>query len=310
MLSFEFKEILKNSIKKVISVSPFLHAIYGSYALKSQHKVLFEKVSGSNVTKSFLSRGKVVEEIRQRKEKKKSQVCHVIGSGWSLNESLRQIASQDFVIGFNYAAISDIDFDAYFFEFGGQKVKEISKNHLALARDRLIDKTNLMYFKNIWEVKNDTDFISSNWMGLARPVMDHLYVMLDKRHLRQTITDCLEDQSEYIPQICSTVVTAVVLAHQAGFERIVIHGLDFGGQYFYECMEADIDPKFLPPPKPVSGFYGKSNKEDVHPTALTTIGMRDIVPVLHDLLKDKGIALMCGCESSPSSAYLPVYRKN
>tara|TARA_B100000749_G_scaffold272876_1_gene255196 strand:+ start:2379 stop:3311 length:933 start_codon:yes stop_codon:yes gene_type:complete len=310
VLSIKHKEIFKNSIKNIISASPRLHAVYGSYALSKQHRALFKKIGNSTVKQSLLDRRTVTQQIRQRKEKKRSKVCHIIGSGWSLNESLKEISPQDFVIGFNYAAISDLEFDAYFFEFGGQKVEEISNNHLDLARVKVKNQTDLIYFKNIWEGKNDTDFISSHWMGLARPVMDHLYVTLDKRHLNQTLASCLNDRSEYIPQICSTVVTAVILAYQAGFERIVIHGLDFGGQYFYECMEADIDPRFLPPPKPVSGFYGKTNKADVHPTAQATVGMRDIVPVLHDLLDQKGVEMMCGYEHSPSSAYLPVYRKN
>jgi hypothetical protein len=302
--------MVKNRLKRVISSSAQLHAVYSAYALKKQHKLLHEKVGGSSLRQSIIDRKEVVKEVRRRKEQKNANVCHIVGSGWSLNHSMREIQPGDFTIGFNYAAISDLDFDTYFFEFGGQQVKEISNNHLALARDKVIGKTNLIYFKNIWEGKNDVDFISLNWLNLARPVLDHLYVALDKRHLSHVLTCCLNDRSKYIPQICSTVVTAVVLAYQAGFEKIVIHGLDFGGQYFYECMEIEIDPRFLPPPKSMSGFYGKTSKTEVHPTASSAVGMRDIIPILHDLLELRSIELMCGYENSPSSEYLPVYRKN
>jgi hypothetical protein len=310
VLKFLNTNTCKCWLRKIVSRSPKLHSVYSAYSFKKQHTFLHEKAHESGVSQSLVSRKQVVEEVRRRKEKKNTSVCHIIGSGWSLNQSAEKINPQDFTIGFNYAAIADLDFDAYFFEFGGQKVKEISDNHIVLAREKVNSKTDLVYFKNIWEGKNDIDFISSNWLDLARPVMDHLHVALDKRHLSHVLECCLSDRSEYIPQLCSTVVTAVVLAYQAGFKEIVIHGLDFGGQYFYECMESDVDPKFLPPLNPVSGFYRKTSKTDVHPTALADVGMRDIVPVLHGLLQRKGIELMCGYENSPSSEYLPVYRNN
>lgn len=310
MLNFKYREMVKYWLKSFISKSGMLHELYNNYALKKQAKYLRKKVFGSGISDQFITREKVIEEIERRKEEKGSDICHIIGSGWSLNHSIDKICHQDFIIGFNYAAIADLDFDVYFFEFGGENVKEISVNHLELARSKVANKTDLVYFKNVWETKNDINYIAAHWLGLARPVLDHLYTVLDKKHLNHVLTRCLNDQTDYIPQLCSSVVTAIILAYQAGFKKVVIHGLDFGGQYFYECMESKVDPIFLPPPKPVSGFYGKSSKSSVHPTALNGVGMRDIIPVLHDLLEREEVSLMCGCLDSPATEYLPVYRNN
>jgi hypothetical protein len=304
------RKVAKSWLKEVVSRSSTLHSFYNLYSLKKQKRLLREKISGSKIRQNLITRKQVVEEIRLRRNYKKSDICHVIGSGWSLNQSIKKIDANDFVIGFNYAAIADLGFDAYFFEFGGRSVREISENHLALARERLSDKTDLIYFKNIAEDKNDIDFILEAWISAARPVLDYQYVVLRKRNLSHILESCLNDRSDYLPQLCSTVMTAVFLAYQAGFKKIVIHGLDFGGQYFYQCMDRKTDPKFLPPTKPVSSFYGKTSKTDMHPTALSAIGTQDIVPILNGLLEDKGVALMCGHEDSPSSRYLPVYQKN
>ena len=213
-------------------------------------------------------------------------------------------------IGFNYAAIADIKFNVYFFEFGGLGVREISNNHLELARSKVVKETDLIYFKNVWENKNDVDFISSYWLDIARPIMDHLYPVYDKRYIEHILTRCMEDQSDFIPQLCSSVITSIILAYQAGFKKIVIHGLDFGGQYFYENMNSRVNPLFLPPPKPVSGYYGKTSKTSVHPTASAEVGMRDIIPVLSRLLEKNQVSLMCANADSPSHEYLPVYTEN
>jgi len=307
MLKVIISKIMRRSLKNAVVRSEFLHGLFCSYELKKYENGLLKKSLDSELINFFLTRKEVVEEITLRKVERGSDVCHVIGSGWSLNQSISKIDEGDFVIGFNYAGIADIDFDVYFFEFGGGKVSEISRNHLAIARKKIIGTTNLIYFKNIWEDKNDIDFIASQWLEFARPVKDHPYTVLDKRHLRKTLSQCLGDETDYIPQLRSTVVTATILAFQAGFRKIVIHGLDFGGQYFYECMDRETDISFLPPPKPVSGFYGKTNKDNVHPTAASHIGMRDIILEIYGLLKERDTVLMCGSANSPSSQYLPVY---
>ena len=43
------------------------------------------------------------------------KACHIIGSGYSLNDSKGKINNEDFVIGFNFAALANLDFDLFFF---------------------------------------------------------------------------------------------------------------------------------------------------------------------------------------------------
>jgi hypothetical protein len=235
-----------------------------------------------------------------------SSVCHVIGSGWSLNESVSIIENDDFVIGFNYAGLINIPFDIYFVEFGGFSVENISHQHIRITEDYVSKHTDLIFFKNLWDDKNDISFINEHWLNLAMPIKDRVYPVFDKRYLDAVLDIMLSDKSEFLPQLASSVVTAIILAYKAGFKKIVVHGLDFGGQYFYEVDGFEVEGKYIPSSEAESGFYGKTTKKSVHPTASGQVCMKDIVPLLHKVLALKGVELYCATKSSPSSEFLPV----
>ena len=56
------------------------------------------------------------------------KVCHIIGSGYSLNDSIAKIKKNDFVMGFNFAALANLDFDLFFLNLQVRSVQMSQKN--------------------------------------------------------------------------------------------------------------------------------------------------------------------------------------
>ena len=273
-------------------------------------KMHFVQKTSKLETDKILTQSELVSKVTSAKVNKGSEVCHIIGSGWSLHESISAVDGEDFVIGFNYAGLNRIPFDVYCVEFGGDSVKNISHQHLSIVKDYVSKHTNLIFFKNLWEEKNDMVFVNKHWLGVATPVKDRIYQAFDRKYLDCVIETMLSDQSDYLPQMTSSVVTSIMLAYKAGFKKIVIHGLDFGGQYFYEVDGFQVDPTYIPDKKPEGGFYGKTEKKFVHPTANGVMGMKEIVPDLKTCLEKRGVGLFCATSNTPVSEFLPVYGVN
>lgn len=264
---------------------------------------LNDKIGGELFNLS-LNRGQVVKEVTDKRIDKKTDICHIIASGWSLNYSAKLIPENNFVIGFNYAALSDIKFDVYFFEIGSCRFKELSENSLTIAREKLLKENCSIYFKNLWEGCNDVDFIVNNWMDLSRIIKDRVYLIKDIAHTDKVVNYAFTDNSVFLPQICSTTVTATILAYRAGFKKIIIHGLDFGGDHFYG-VDGFIPNNTVKEKIKISAS-NKIDKNAVHKTA-QGIGMKTILPSMYSFLKKNKVELYCAVNKSPSSEYIPVY---
>lgn len=296
--------MMRPKLPKAIFKAKLIIILYDTLKRKKQHLKLKNK-STQKIQDKIQPQKKVINETKKQKHKNNSNVCHIIGSGWSLNSSCKKIKEKDFVIGFNYAGTCNIKFDVYFFEFGGPKVKGISEDHLKIAKHLLKNNTKI-YFKNIWEEKNCSAFIEENWIKLATPVYDHSYSIQHHKHLDYILERCLNDNSKYIPQICSTIVTATILAYRSGFTKIVIHGLDFGGKYFYECPNENLNKNLIPQANKEQ-YYQSTTWKSKHPTAQQTVGMHEITPALKGILNSYGVELMASSDISPAANYLPVY---
>lgn len=303
----------KNSIfvKKFIINFIYANKLFYFIFIKFQFlrsKFHFVKKTTNLKANKILTQPELIFRVKSAKINKCSEICHIIGSGWSLNESISTISDKDFVIGFNYAGLIGINFDVYFVEFGGVTVKNISYQHLSIVKDYVMQHTDLIFFKNLWEDKNDVTFINDHWLSISTPIKDRIYPVHNKKHLKSVIEAMLSDQSDYLPQMASSVVTSIILAYKAGFKKIVIHGLDFGGQYFFEVDDFQVNAAYIPDKKPEGGFYGKTEKNAIHPTASSKVGMKAIIPLLSESLGCKGVGLFSAILSSPVSKVLPVYK--
>lgn len=280
----------------------FLYKIYLKFFLWRSARSFDRVASDSNF--DFVSRDKLIQLVLARK--KGGGVLHIIGSGRSLNDSCRVISSEDFVVGFNYAALSDIHFDLYFFEFGGFKVDSISKKHFSLFKDVVSQQTDCVFFKNIWEGKNDLSYIKESWAFNVRYTKDRIYPSGSLKYLPYTVKLFFEDDSVYLPQLSSSVMVCLYLAYKLGFKKIVIHGLDFGGAYFYDELVSSCKKIYMPSEEG-EGHYFNSGVSSIHPTAAGEFGMKEIIIASSNYLRSKGVLVYSGADSSPSSEFLPVY---
>lgn len=296
--------LLKDCVRRIVFGFDFLYKLY-IYASLVKNRVFFiKKTIFSGFYSCILSRAEVQEKIEKGKLGKNSDICHIIGSGWSLNESMGLVGDKDFVIGFNYSALAPLRFDAYFFEFGGTAVEDVSRAHLFLAQQKVLNQTDLVFFKNIWEGKNEAYFIYKNWFGVAFLVRDSIYPL--GGNVKLLVESIFNDRSRYLPQACSTMVTLVALAYRSGFKKIVLHGLDFGGEYFYQVKGARTEFDFS---VIAGGGYSNQDSKSIHPTALGKVGMKELLPVIFDFCNSRGVFVYCGTSKSPSSEYLPVFKR-
>jgi len=310
------KKTIKTNIKNIISGYGLFHYLYTIYSIsvikiKTLKSINYLRKKRLSVVeyKDLLKHAGLVG-IR----KNKFGICHIIGSGSSLNNSKKIIGKNDFVIGNNFAALCELDYDLYFVEFGGRQIHEISKSHIDIVKKKVLNKTSAVYFKNLWEDKNDVEYIAKNWANYVSYIKDYIVPCLSYERLEQVLRFSLNEKNKWLPQYTSTVITAVYVAYNLGYKHIVLHGVDFGGNYFYDADGFEGDSSLLPDKNKLDYNSSKSyrdsaNKNNVytHPTAKGSIGMKSILPILFKILEEKNVTLYSSTSCSKSSEYLPVW---
>lgn len=300
---------MKQAIRAVVRKSLFLHYLYILYRV-------FKHKKKTNLRAGILSRqganlenhSEILQKVAARRNARGQEICHIIGSGWSLNSSHGSIDDGALIMGCNFSALLPLRYDFYFVEFGGRGVAEIAKRHLALVRELVRSNTDLVYFKNIWEEKNDIDFMLQHWAGSVAFIKDFVVPCLAPEFLEQSLRYCLKESTEFVPQYCSTALTLIFIAFQSGFKNIVLHGVDFGGRYFFEEDDFDGDLTYAPPEQEGSEYYITTKSSDqAHLTSQDDVGLEACIPVLYKLLRERGATLFSATTKSPSSKYLPVY---
>ncbi len=307
---------MKDYIRVLLGANYYFHYLYMIWGVNTI------KMKGINVRGRLRKRRIKVHSYNDllchslaiRDKKNKKNVCHIIGSGASLNKTKEVIGENDFIIGNNFAGLCPLDYDLYFVEFGGYDVQEVSEKHLKIVKKNVLKHTDAIYFKNLWEKKNDGEFIVDKWIGYALPIFDYVVPCISKKRLDQTLRFCLKKNSKWMPQFISTVVTGIFVAYHLGFEKIVVHGVDFGGKYFYDSDDFTGDINLRPDYNKIKGLStdnysnSRNGSSSPHSTAVSEIGMKSVLGVISDILKEKSIYLYSAGESSESSKLLPVWK--
>lgn len=234
--------------------------------------------------------------------------CHIIGSGWSLADSIHFAKRSDaYVVGFNFACLADIHFDSYFVEFGGPACAGVA-NAQVRALDRFVTSADTnIYFKNLWESKNEIGYAHRLYGNRVQFVRDLLVGCFDPRHLNDSALLLLKEDNRYLHQYSSTALTAIAFAKSLGFKRVVLHGVDFGGSYFFDLPAYARNADFRPPKDTSVAYSASTRAGKVHITSSSKIGVRQILPCLRDVLANMKIELFTGAERSPSAKILSVY---
>lgn len=226
---------------------------------------------------------------------KPGEVCHVIGSGASIFDTISLINDADFVVGFEFTGlISEIAHDVIFFDHGGRRCEAISKQCLEISD--LLEASVIKIFKN-WEMKdNDPFFIRDNWSSRAKILHDIAVMNYKHSYTEYLIGKSLSKKSDIFVQIQNTTSAGIVLGFHLGYKEIVLHGVDLGGDYFYSNL-----PSYLHRLTPLH-----SHKQITKSTKL----MNQYVPVLK-VLKSKltayGVNLTSASSSSGSSHVLGTF---
>ncbi len=231
--------------------------------------------------------------------------CHVLASGWSLNESFHLIdRSTSFVIGFNFSFLKCPNPDIHFIENASYANRIFFLNtmhhYFGLESGRIFEKTRLV-FKNLSEFKNSAKLIFWLYGSRAEFVRDRHYRIYSDKGLRPTLESMLK-QKILLPQTVSSVMSFIFLSRIMGFRKIIVHGLDFVGPHFYG---PDLNQAI---------YFGqqesRSSKDWIlHKTAAdeSGIGTPEVLRELKYLLGQEGIELFSAVQKSPSSKIIGSY---
>ena len=236
--------------------------------------------------------------------------CHIWGSGSTANSTKSFIKGRKdfFHIGFGFSCLLNIDFDFYFIE-NASKQNQNLLNAQNKALDKFINnKKTILVFKNLWQAKNDSDLAYETYKDKALFIRDLIiphYNMSDTP-LNNTINKLLDNDPHYFRGSCSTVITSILFAKFLGFKKIVLHGIDFYGDYFFDNnFYIKKYPELIPPH--AKNVYDKKwrNKQKKHPTANC---LELMIPKIKDKLIDNhNIQLFTSSKLSGSNKYLSSF---
>lgn len=236
-----------------------------------------------------------------------SDVCHIVGSGWSLNRSIGAIAAEDFVFGFNLAALADLHFDVYLSELHSRDNdarSELSALLELLFKQRLGHRMQRLHFHSFQRGFIDPSFLRESY-GDAIPVLADF--QLSSRYadisppMRDVIAErLLKDDPDAFAVVATTAITAISSAFRLGFRHIVVHGLDGGGPHFFAEPGFRLDAPF----DQVLKFYPKADANtSYYPGERGLL----LLPALRAALAKRGVSLWSASPESPSARYLPLY---
>ena len=235
--------------------------------------------------------------------------CNIWGSGWSASQSSKNeyYTKSSFDIGFGFSYILELNFDFYFIENASEKLSElvfIQKKGL----ERFIDnEKSYIVFKNILQDKNDLDFAIREYSSLAFFAKDIFvpHYINKETVFRNTTKTLLEYDPFYFRGSCSTIISSIIFARYLGFKNIIIHGVDFGGKYFFDLDEYKKFSSYKPNIQ--DSIYQKKIrlKNAKNPTADC---LKRLLPLLNQYLKSENINLYSANRQSPLSHFLPLFK--
>lgn len=245
--------------------------------------------------------------------KKRYNSCHIWGSGSSVNITKKFVINRNdfFHIGIGFSCLLNIDYNFFLIENASKKNINLIEAQNEALKKILSKKKTILVFKNLWQKKNDEDIAYEIYKDKAYFIKDLIiphYNMSDLT-LDNTINKLLIYDPHYFREACSSVVTSIIFAKFLGFKEIVLHGIDFSKDYFFdENYYKKNYPKAIPPH--VKDVYDKKWRSNYnkHPTANC---LEMLIPKLKVKLKHNyNINLFSSSKSSGSSKFLDTYFKD
>tara|TARA_B100000242_G_C43052104_1_gene491640 strand:+ start:2013 stop:2951 length:939 start_codon:yes stop_codon:yes gene_type:complete len=235
--------------------------------------------------------------------------CNIWGSGYSAAESSlnQKLSSDSFDIGFGYSYLLNKDFNFYFIENAAPGFSELV-NYQKKGLKKMVNlKSCKLIFKNIWQEKNDINYAINEYKNLALFSKDIVipHYLSNKRIYMNAVDYILEKDDIFFRQACSTIVFSIAFAKYLGFKKIVIHGVDFGGKYFFDLPEYEHVSEFKPNFKNSEIYNEKWRKSSSrHPSGNC---LELFLPLIKEKLNFLNIDLYSASRNSPLKNILPLY---
>ncbi|MCQ2047195.1 Uncharacterised protein [Stutzerimonas stutzeri] len=213
-----------------------------------------------------------------------SSVAHVIMPGASCLDTALAIPDGDVVIGFNFSALLPIKYDYIFIENANDS--DYSDIQYAAC---LYHSNNgaVTLIKNIWMPDRFSMHRLASYSSFGKLVLD---IPLRPRVIavRPIIRRWLLNKSYAYSSFLSSTFFALNYLYCSGCKEVVLHGVDFGGPYFWEltndiCVDAER----------VAAYKSRPT----HATELGATPFSRLIVELADELRAQGVTLRAANES-------------
>ena len=241
---------------------------------------------------------------------KNYESCHIWGSGYSANLTKNAVKNKKniFNIGINLSAILNLKFNFYFIENAQNNNLQLINIQKELIENILKPTNCVVVMKNIWQEKNDYKLALNTFKNHVSFVRDFTIPHFGDTDsiIHECTNKLFEKDDYYFKQSCTSIITAIIFAYNLGFKKIVLHGVDFGGGYFYDDVSENYDKKYIPIQrwsKKSLKFNKKWRNNKSHPTTGCLV---PFIKNISKLLNYNGVDFYCSTKKSPLSQYLKV----
>jgi len=298
-----------NNFLKKIKINLCKYQIANKYITNRSIKVHIKKIN--KIEKYFENRLKFYSP-KDFKDlfHNKYDSCHIWGSGGTAEITKKILESRKdyFNIGFGFSCLLNINFDFYFIENASHKNLDLLNAQNKALEKFIYKKKTILVFKNIWQEKNNMDLAYKTYKKKALFIRDLIipHYNLSDIALNNSVEKLLLSDPLYFRGCCSTVINSILFAKFLGFKKIVLHGIDFSGGYFFDSeIYKKNYPELIPPN--VNNIYDKKWRSDnqKHQSANC---LELFIPKIKDkLIEDHNIELLSSSKKSGSSKYLKVF---
>jgi hypothetical protein len=235
-----------------------------------------------------------------------SDVCHIVGSGWSLVDSMSAVRSGDYVVGYNLAALSGMNFDAYYSERANRRVPGIN----SFYREMLgLAKVRNPYVKNLYERGASPEVINFHIKDGAIPLKTFNVGGYFKRGEERALANYLLDGGgPFFLQYRSSLMLLIVIYAKLGFRRILLHGHDLSGPYYFDVGEFELAKRLNPRHHGIlpSDIPSLDEGHIINQAFAKESRLTDMLPVFAHVLLERGVALCAASAKSPIARLIPV----
>jgi hypothetical protein len=257
----------------------------------------------------YLHKQHLLKKLKKIKKIKNSTICHIIGAGNSLNLSINKISKKDFVFGCNLAALTNLNFDLYTIEFASYpRIGEPNLITHFLVKKKLLNKKSFIIYKNLSSKKINRIFLKEKYQKYINLIADYSWRCFNNKQLEYYLKNKILGSKNKFYQYETSLILLISIAYQLNFNKIVLHGFDMEGKYFYSNR--------------INSFTKKNNyRQELRRHEKNNISNRgvykdfanvDIINIFNkmsDILSKNRIKLLSASKFSKSSKFLKVFSK-